>query len=116
MKRFLLLAPAVVLAACGSSPVLPPQEAASLPPLVYVSSARQPDDIASCLGDRLSRVQTSNENGVTTLSIGSRSHSSYYVWLTPSHGGTVIKVVHPDGAPDDPPEEEMRFDIARCAT
>lgn len=116
MKRFLLLAPAVVLAACGSSPVVPPQEAVSLPPLVYVSSARQPDDIASCLDDRLSRVQKSNENGVITLSVGSRSHAAYYVWLTPSRGGTVIKVVHPDGAPDDPAEEEMRFDIARCTT
>jgi hypothetical protein len=24
--------------------------------------------------------------------------------------------MHPANAPDDPPEPEMRFDIARCAT
>jgi hypothetical protein len=38
------------------------------------------------------------------------------VTLTPSNTGSVIKVMHPANAPDDPPEPEMRFDIARCAT
>ncbi|MGF6935583.1 hypothetical protein OKW41_004745 [Paraburkholderia sp. UCT70] len=50
------------------------------------------------------------------LAVGSDSNNSYFVTLTPLNAGSVIKVMHPANAPDDPPEEEMRFDIARCAT
>jgi hypothetical protein len=113
MKRLLLLLPAVVLAACGSSGSMP--KTSSTAPMMYVSSSRSTADIASCLASRLSRVQTSGSNGATELTVGSSSHSSYFVMLTPSGHGSVIKVLHPDGSPEDPPEPEMRFDIARCA-
>jgi uncharacterized protein (DUF2062 family) len=116
MKR-LLLAPAAVaiavaLTACGSSG---PTRDASIP-LVYVSSQRAPADIAYCLEGRLSRVRTSRAGIATQLAVGTDSNNSYFVTLTPTNTGTVIKVMHPANAPDDPPEPEMRFDIARCAT
>ncbi|MGF6571687.1 hypothetical protein SAMN05443245_5401 [Paraburkholderia fungorum] len=119
MKRLLLLAPAVALTAvtacltaCGSSG---PTRDASIP-LVYVSSQRAPADIANCLEGRLSRVRTSHAGIATQLAVGSDSNNSYFVTLTPTNTGSVIKVMHPANAPDDPPEPEMRFDIARCAT
>src|SRR5579871_2739817 len=108
MKRLLLLAPAVAitacLAACGSSSG-PARDASA--PLVYVSSARTPASIASCLEDRLSRVRTSHVGNEIQLAIGSYSNNSYFVTLTPVNGNTVIKVMRPANAPDDPPEEEM---------
>ncbi|WP_429328407.1 hypothetical protein [Paraburkholderia atlantica] len=117
MKRLLLLAPAVALtatlAACGSSGG-PARDASA--PLVYVSSSRTPASIAACLEERLPRVRTSRTGAATELAVGADSHNSYFVTLTPLNGSTVIKVMHPANAPDDPPEEEMRFDIARCAT
>ncbi|MGF6771723.1 hypothetical protein P3T18_004210 [Paraburkholderia sp. GAS199] len=117
MKRIFLAVPVVALtaalAACGSSSG--PARDASLP-LVYVSSQRTPAYIANCLQDRLSRVRASSVGGATELAVGSDSNNSYFVTLTPSNSGSVIKVMHPANAPDDPPEPEMRFDIARCAT
>jgi hypothetical protein len=120
MKRLLLLAPSAValtvvtacLTACGSSG---PARDASVP-LVYVSSQRAPADIANCLEGRLSRVRTSHVGIATELAIGSDSNNAYFVTLTPTNTGTIIKVMRPANAPDDPPEPEMRFDIARCAT
>jgi hypothetical protein len=53
-------------------------------------------------------------NGATQLTIGSSSHASYFLSLTPSGRGSVVKVVR--GASEDPPEEELRFAIARCTT
>jgi hypothetical protein len=113
MKRLLLLAPAVLLAACASSGG--PARDASLP-MMYVSSQRAPAYIADCLEGRLSRVRMSNVGSATELAVGSDSNNSYFVTLTPYNAGSVIKVMHPANAPDDPPEPEMRFDIARCAT
>jgi hypothetical protein len=117
MKRLLLLAPAIAvtacLAACGSSSG--PARDASLP-IVYVSSPRAPADIAECLQDRLSRVRVSHVGAATELAVGSGSNPSYFVTLTPTNTGSVIKVMQPANASDDPPEPEMRVDIARCAT
>jgi hypothetical protein len=116
MKRLLLLTPAVAviasLAACGSSG--PTRDASQ--PLLYVSSQRAPADIAECLQDRLSRVRVSHVGAATELAVGSDSNNSYFVTLTPLNGSTVIKVMRPANAPDDPPEPELRFDVARCAT
>lgn len=113
MKRLLLLAPVVLLAACGSSGG-PARDASR--PMMYVSSRRAPADIADCLQDRLSRVRMSRAGGATEIAVGSDSNNSYFVTLTPLNAGSVIKVTRPANAPDDPPEPEMRFDIARCAT
>ncbi|CAB3797960.1 hypothetical protein LMG27177_04348 [Paraburkholderia fynbosensis] len=117
MKRLLLLAPAVAviaaLCACGTSKG--PARDASVP-LMYVSSQRAPASIAQCLKDRLPRVRVSQDGTATELAVGSDSNNSYFVTLTPLNAGSVIKVMRPANAPDDPPEEEMRFDIARCAT
>ncbi len=83
--------------------------------MIYLSSQRSPSSIASCLEDRLSRVQSSREGSATELTVGSSSHASYYVELLPSSQGSVVRVTHPADASNDPPEEELRFDIARCA-
>lgn len=112
MKRLILLAPIAILAACGSSHG--PGASASSEPMVYASSARPASEIARCLDSRLSRVHVSKNNGVTDLTVGSSSNGSYFITLTPSSGGSVIKVMR--GTGDDPPEEEMRFAIARCTT
>lgn len=117
MKRLLLLAPAIAitaaLAACGSSNG-PARDASA--PLVYVSSPRTAESIATCLQDRLPRVRTSHAGDAIELAVGSDSNNSYFITLTPLNGNTVIKVMRPANAPNDPPEEELRFDIARCAT
>jgi hypothetical protein len=117
MKRLLLLAPAVAviasLAACGSSKG--PARDASVP-LMYVSSQRAPASIAACLKDRLPRVRASQVGSATELAVGSDSNNSYFITLTPQNAGSAIKVMRPANSPDDPPEEELRFDIARCAT
>ena len=121
MKRLLLLVPAAAvmacLAACGSSsgPGGATARDASQP-MMYVSSQRAPAYIADCLENRLSRVRTSNVGAATEIAVGSDSNNSYFVTLTPFNAGSVIKVIRPANAPDDPPEPEMRFDIARCAT
>ncbi|KVN47216.1 hypothetical protein [Burkholderia ubonensis] len=113
MKRFLLLLPAVaVLAACGSAPTSDSSDSADsgAGAMIYVSSQRPADAIANCLDSRLSDVQRSHHGGVTDITVGSRS---YFVTLTPSGSGSVIKVVR--GTASEPPEEAMRFAIARCA-
>ena len=116
MKRLLLLAPAAALtaflAACGSSG--PTRDASQ--PMMYVSSQRAPAYIADCLESKLSRVRMSRVGDATEIAVGSDSNNSYFVTLTPYNAGSVIKVMHPANAPDDPPEPEMRVDIARCAT
>lgn len=118
MKRIFLLAPAAVaiatLTACGSSNGPSARDASQ--PMIYVSSQRAPAYIASCLESRLSRVRLSRVGSATEIAVGSDSNDSYFVTLTPSNAGSVIKVMHPANAPDDPPEPEMRFNIARCAT
>jgi len=117
MKRLLLLAPAATvtafLAACGS-PSSPARDASQ--PMIYVSSQRAPADIADCLEGKLSRVRMSRVGDATEIAVGSDSNNSYFVTLTPFNAGSIIKVMHPASAPDDPPEPEMRVDIARCAT
>jgi hypothetical protein len=112
MKKLLLLAPVALIAACGSPHG--PESGAAADTMVYVSSARTTSDIARCLDSHLSRVHASKSNGATELTIGSTSHGSYFITLTPSGGGSVVKVVR--GASEDPPEEELRFAIARCTT
>jgi outer membrane lipopolysaccharide assembly protein LptE/RlpB len=112
MKTVLLLAPLAFLAACGSS--RGPDAGTAGEQMVYVSSARAASDIARCLDSRLSRVHVAKGDGVTQLTIGSSSNASYVVTLTPSGRGSVVKVVR--GASEDPPEEELRFAIARCTT
>jgi hypothetical protein len=117
MKRLLLLAPAAAvtafLAACGSSSG-PARDASQ--PMIYVSSLRTPADISDCLESKLSRVRMSHVGAATEIAVGSDSNTSYFITLTPSNAGSVIKVMHPANASDDPPEPEMRVDIARCAT
>jgi hypothetical protein len=113
MKKLLFLAPvALALAACGSSG--PTRDASQ--PLVFVTSQRSASYISACLQDRLSRVRASSVGGATELAVGSDSNTAYFVTLTPVSAGAVVKVMRPANAPDDPPEPEMRFDIARCAT
>lgn len=108
MKRFLLLLPAALLAACGSAPSS--DTAASGPqPMVYVSSQRPASAIANCLDSRLPNAHRSQHNGVTDITVGS---GSYFVTLTPSGAGSVVKVVR--GTASEPPEEAMRYAIARC--
>jgi hypothetical protein len=113
MKRFLLLLPVAALAACGSAPSSE-SAASGAQPMIYVSSQRPASSIASCLDSRLTNAHLSKSNGATEIIVGSRSNGSYFVTLTPSGGSTVIKVVR--GTASEPPEEEMRFAIARCAT
>lgn len=118
MKQTFLLAPVVAviatLAACGSSSG--PSARDPSQPMIYVSSQRAPAYIANCLESRLSRVRMSRVGSATEIAVGSDSNNSYFVTLTPTNAGSIIKVMHPANAPDDPPEPEMRFDIARCAT
>lgn len=82
--------------------------------MIYASSARSPQSIASCLEDRLPRVEESTNGNATELSVGSESNASYLVTLTPSGYGSVIRVTHGASSSNDPPEPELRFDVARC--
>ncbi|WP_233272764.1 sugar ABC transporter ATPase [Paraburkholderia acidisoli] len=84
--------------------------------MIYASSARTASSVASCLEDRLSRVRTARDGNTTRMSVGSSSNASYFVTLTPSGSGSVIRVVHGTAESSDPPEEEMRFAVARCTT
>jgi hypothetical protein len=94
---------------------LPQQAAANSEPMIYVSSTHSAYSIANCLEDRISHVYESKDGNVTELTVGSGSNASYFVTLTPSSGGSVIRVTHGAGS-DDPPEPELRFAVARCAT
>jgi len=116
LSRTLAVAvPVVLLAACGSTPSsAPTDESAAGAPMVYVSSARSPASIASCLEDRLPRVRATRSGRTTELLVGSSSNASYLVTLTPSGRGSVVRVTHDPSASNDPPEETMRFHIARC--
>ncbi|MCA8240922.1 MULTISPECIES: sugar ABC transporter ATPase [Burkholderia] len=109
MKRFLLLLPAALLAACGSAPSSD-SAGSGAAPMIYVSSQRPAYAIANCLDSRLSGTEQSQHNGVTDIAVGS---NSYFVTLTPSGNGSVIKVVR--GSGNEPAEEAMRFAVARCA-
>jgi len=115
-KTLLAAAPVALIAACGSTPTPSSQldESAAGASMVYVTSQRSPASIASCLEDRLSRVRTSKDGQTTELAVGSSSNASYRVTLTPSGRGSVVRVTHNPSASNDPPEEEMRFHIARC--
>jgi len=113
-RRLLAASPLFLIAACSSTP--PPGAAASDEPMIYVSSMHSASSIASCLEDRLPHVHASKSGSATELSVGSRSDASYFVTLTPSGYGSVIRVIHGTSRSDDPPEPELRFDVARCAT
>jgi hypothetical protein len=116
MKKFLLLlAPAALaLAACGSSG--PTRDASQ--PLVFVTSQRtHGSDITECLESRL--VAGAGLVGGRRNRTGRRLGFGHRVLRHVDAGqrwDSVIKVMRPANAPDDPPEPEMRFDIARCAT
>lgn len=99
----------LVLAACSSAS--DPELRASKP-LIHVSSARAAADISSCLEGRLPSVATTRVSGVTELRVG---RNAWLVTLTPSGYGAIVKVQKSDGG-GSLPEEEMRFDIARCTT
>jgi len=105
--------PVTLLAACGSAPT-PSTDASANAPMVYLSSQRSPASIASCLEDRLSRVRASKDGRTTQLAVGSSSNASYFVTLTPSGRGSVVRVTHDPSVSSDPPEDVMRFHIARC--
>ncbi|WP_322031244.1 sugar ABC transporter ATPase [Paraburkholderia sp. J76] len=112
--RLLAATPLALLAACGSTP--PSSTASNGETMIYASSARSASSVASCLEDRLPHVHTSRDGDTTELSVGSRSDASYFVTLTANGHGSVIRVTHGASASNDPPEEELRFDVARCAT
>jgi hypothetical protein len=105
---------ALAIAACSSPNV---QEVRSSAPVVYVQSLRAPDDISSCLRNRLGGLRANLVGGTTELTIGNGSEN--YAWLitlTPTDAGSVVKVQKSAGDSDSVPEPEMRFDIARCTT
>lgn len=112
--RLLAAAPLALIAACGSTP--PSGTASNGEPMIYASSARSASSVASCLEDRLPHVHASRDGNTTELSVGSRSDAAYFVTLTPNGHGSVIRVTHGASASNDPPEEELRFDVARCTT
>jgi len=109
MKRFLLLLPAALLSACGTAPSSDSAASSGAAPMMYVSSQRPAYAIANCLDSRLPGTEQSQHNGVTDIAVGS---NSYFVTLTPSGSGSVVKVVRGSGS--EPPEETMRFALARC--
>ncbi|WP_322057795.1 sugar ABC transporter ATPase [Paraburkholderia sp. J63] len=112
-QRLLAALPLALVAACGSSP---PSSASNSDAMVYASSARSPSSIANCLRSHLSSAYESHSGNATELAIGSRSDASYFVTLTPNGRGSVIRVTHGASSSNDPPEEELRFDVARCTT
>ncbi|WP_244314836.1 sugar ABC transporter ATPase [Paraburkholderia unamae] len=113
-QRLLAATALALVAACGSTP--PSSSADNGEPMIYASSARSTSSVANCLEDRLPHVHTSRDGNATELSVGSRSDASYLVTLTPNGHGSVIRVTHGASASNDPPEEELRFDVARCTT
>jgi hypothetical protein len=106
MKKVLL--PAVmVLAACSSAsgPGMSGPEVRASEPLIYIRSARQPDDITACLHEKVFSVRETRVGSVDWL-----------ITLTPSGNGSIVMVQKSVDASDDIPEPELRFDIARCTT
>ncbi|WP_322014752.1 sugar ABC transporter ATPase [Paraburkholderia sp. J12] len=114
LRPLIAAVPLALLAACGSTP--PQSATANGETMIYVSSARPPSSIATCLEDKLPSARESTNAGATELSVGSGSDASYFVTLTPSGYGSVVRVTHGASSSDDPPEPELRFDVARCAT
>ncbi|MBN3854150.1 sugar ABC transporter ATPase [Paraburkholderia sp. Ac-20340] len=112
-ERLIAIVPLALVAACGSSPS---STASNGETMIYASSARSPSSIANCLEDRLSSVHESRNGNSMELVVGSRSDASYLVTLIPSGSGSVIRVTHGASTSDDPPEPELRFDVARCTT
>ncbi|WJF89255.1 sugar ABC transporter ATPase [Paraburkholderia bonniea] len=111
------IAAALLLSACGSpGPAARADSAAK--PMMHISSARSPAAIVNCLTSRLARAQSANTGSTTEITVGANSNPAYWVTLTPAGSGygAVVKVLHPANAPEDPPEPEMRFNIARCTT
>jgi putative salt-induced outer membrane protein YdiY len=113
-QRLVAALPLALVAACGSSPSNTASSNGET--MIYASSARSPSSIASCLEDRLSSVYVSHDGNTTHLAVGSNSDASYFVTLTPNGYGSVIRVTHGASSSNDPPEEELRFDVARCTT
>jgi hypothetical protein len=118
MKK--VLVPAVmVLAACSSAsgPGMSGPEVRASEPLIYVHSARQPDDITACLHEKVFSVRETSVGSATEITIGQRSSTvDWLITLTPSGNGSIVKVQKSVNASDDIPEPELRFDIARCTT
>ena len=79
-------------------------------PMIYVQSARQTDDITSCLHDRASSLRVANVGNSVELGDG----REWLITLTPSGGGSTVAVQHATNVSENIPEPEMRFDIARC--
>jgi hypothetical protein len=123
MKKVLLPA-VVVLAACSGAngpgmagAGLSGAEVRTSEPLIYVRSARQPDDITACLHERVFSVHEASVGNATEIAIGQRSsNADWLITLTPSGNGSIVKVQKSVNASDDIPEPELRFDIARCTT
>lgn len=112
-RRLFAVAPFLLVAACGSNPPSGASASDGHAPMVYVSSAHSPASIASCLEHRLPRARESRQGNATELNVG---NGSYFVTLTPSSYGSVIRVIQNASHGGNPPESEMRFHIARCAT
>jgi hypothetical protein len=117
MKKVLLPALAVLAACTSASGPGGSAEVRTSEPMIYVHSARQPDDITACLHERVFSVHESSVGSATELAIGSRASSAdWLITLTPSGGGSNVKVQKSVNGSDDIPEPELRFDIARCTT
>lgn len=110
-QRLVAALPLALVAACGSSP---PNTSLDDDAMVYASSARSPSSIASCLRSYLPHTHESHSGNTTELAIG--SSDSYFVTLTPNGSGSVIRVTHAASSSNDPPEENLRFAVARCVT
>ncbi|HTJ95647.1 MAG TPA: hypothetical protein VL424_21335 [Pararobbsia sp.] len=107
------LATLAVLGGC-SSPGLPPPGASlgGSAPVIYVQSARQPDDITNCLQERVFSLRVANLGNAIQLGDG----RDWLITLTPSRGGSTVAVQQAPNGSSGIPEPEMRFDIARCTT
>jgi hypothetical protein len=114
LRCLLAASPLVLIVGCGSTPR--PGATANGERMIYASSARSPESIASCLEDRLPGVHESTSGNETDLSIGSGSDASYFVTLKPSGYGSVVSVTRGGSSSGEPPEPELRFDVARCTT
>ena len=81
-------------------------------PMIYVQSARQTDDITSCLEDYAGSLRAANAGSAVELGDG----HDWLITLTPARGGSTVEVQKAVNASERIPEPEMRFDIARCTT
>ncbi|WP_147432300.1 sugar ABC transporter ATPase [Pararobbsia silviterrae] len=106
-----------MLGGCSSSNVATssgasPASLGGTAPMIYVQSARQPDDITRCLQGHASSLRVANLGGAIQLGDG----LEWLITLTPSRGGSTVAVQRAMNASEQIPEPEMRFDIARCTT